>query len=256
MENIKIPFIISIIGPKRTGKTTFLKKWLNTALLKKFRYIILLSPTAKLSGDFEELADNDTVHFIMKSDPSKFADTSKALFDRLEQLKTREGRAPPTLLILDDCGTDAIMNQNSILDKYCIRHRHSELSILAVGHSLRGTCGLPKSFRSQMDMAILFNPNSMSELETIFKEVLFSEHLKEAKRKAIEVRLFTPAQKIIAASICPAGRMTFWSCRSCSSSGINFTEPLVTRASKSEDRPPKKKRRKSPSPKNAAPRGP
>lgn len=187
MNDIKLPFIISVIGPKRTGKTTFIKKWLDQALLDHFRYVVLFSPTAELSSDFTDLQDDNRITLIMKTKSSEFESSAEKLFDKLETLKKTDGFAPPTLLILDDCGTDPILNANSTLDKYCIRHRHAELSILAVGHSLRGTCGLPKAFRSQMDMAILFNPNSMSELETILKEVLFSEHQQIARRKAVEV---------------------------------------------------------------------
>lgn len=187
MDDIKLPFIISVIGPKRTGKTTFINKWLDQTLLKHFRYVVLFSPTAELSGDFNALLHDDRVRVIVKTRSEDFPGTAKDLFERLEHLKKEQGFAPPTLLILDDCGTDPIMNKDSVLDRYCIRHRHAELSILAVGHALRGTCGLPKSFRSQIDMAILFNPNSMSELETILKEVLFSEHQATARRRAVEV---------------------------------------------------------------------
>lgn len=231
MDNIKLPFIITVIGPKRTGKTTFIKKWLDEVLLDKFKYVILFSPTAELSSDFSTIAQDERVHFIMKCDSSDFADCAKNLFERLETLKKGEGHAPPTLLILDDCGTDPIMQQNSILDKYCIRHRHSELSILAVGHSLRGTCGIPKAFRSQIDMAILFNPNSMSEMETILKEVLFSSDLKTAKQKAVEA-FSEPYNFIVWKPSAPYyDKLT-----------INFEDPLVSKTTQTKKTSKKRKR--------------
>jgi len=152
-----------------------------------FRYVIIFSPTAELSGDFDEIIEDKRATFIKKCDSEDFAKCAKALFEKLEKLKLGEGEAPPTLLILDDCGSDPILNANSPLDKYSIRHRHAGLSILAVGHSLRGTCGLPKALRQQVDYSVFFNPTSMSEMEAILKEVLFSQHLKAARAKAVDV---------------------------------------------------------------------
>ena len=187
MDALKPPFIMSVVGPKRTGKTTFIKNLLKDHLLQHFKYVIIFSPTAELSGDFDEIANDKRSTFIKKTKTEDFGNCAKSLFERLETLKLDDGQAPNTLLLLDDCGTDPILNANSMLDKYSIRHRHAGLSILAVGHSLRGTCGLPKALRQQVDVAVFFNPSSMSEMEAILKEVLFSQHLKAAKQKAVEV---------------------------------------------------------------------
>ena len=81
----------------------------------------------------------------------------------------------------------------------------------------------------------------MSELETILKEVLFSEHIKEAKRKAIEA--FSEPYNYIVWE--PAA--TYFD-----KLKINFTDPLVSSNGRSEDEPKSKKRRKRPSPKTVA----
>lgn len=219
MDKIKHPFIISVVGPKRTGKTYFINKLLRDHLLDKFRYVVIFSPTAELSGDFDDVMEDRRATFIKKCDTKEYEECARKLFDQLEGLKKSEGKAPNTLLILDDCGTDPILNANSVLDKYSIRHRHASLSILAVGHSLRGTCGLPKAFRQQLDMAIFFNPTSMSEMEAILKEVLFSQHLKAARQRAVEV-FNEDYNFIVWTPSAPYKRKLM----------INFTDPLISEA--------------------------
>jgi len=97
---------------------------------------------------------------------------------RLEELQ-ENGEAPNTLLVVDDLATHPILNPNSILDKYVIRHRHAKLSMMIVGHSLRGVCGLPKAMRSQIDYNIMFNPASVTEMTTLIKECVFSDDFKK-----------------------------------------------------------------------------
>lgn len=183
-KKIRSPFIMTVTGPKRTGKTTFIRDLVKQNLSKEFRYIIVMSATCDLSGDFDFVKEIPAARYSIVD--SSFTDKCAAILEKLEA-KQRNGMQQKTLLILDDLATDPILNPKSILDSYCIRHRHVGLSIIVVGHALRGTCGLPKALRSQIDYNIIFNPASMTEMETILKEALMNNDLREAKNKIKEV---------------------------------------------------------------------
>jgi hypothetical protein len=137
--------------------------------------VIVFSPTAQLSKDFDFLDDQTSTKFIVYQ--GGFKEEFLKLTQRLEELQLAK-KAPETLLVVDDLATNPILRQDSVIDKYAIRHRHARLSMMVVGHSLRGVCGLPKSLRSQIDYNILFNPASMTELYTLIKECVFPRDIK------------------------------------------------------------------------------
>lgn len=176
---------MTVTGPKRVGKTTFIRELLKKCLLDEFEYVVVMTPTGQLSGDFDFLDEQRKAKYIVNTDPSDFEDMALQLFQKQEELQLKNKQAPRTLVILDDCATNKILRERSVLDKYIIRHRHAQLSFLIVGHSLRGVCGLPKSIRMQIDYNIIFNPASMSELETILKEAILPVHLKGTKERVV-----------------------------------------------------------------------
>jgi hypothetical protein len=143
-----------------------------------------MSATADLSGDFEFIKEIPAVRYTIIS--SSFTQRCASMFEELES-KQRDGAGRKTLLILDDLATDPILNPKSVLDSYCIRHRHVGLSLIVVGHALRGTCGLPKALRSQIDYNIIFNPASMTEMETILREAVMNHDITQAKKRIIDV---------------------------------------------------------------------
>ena len=173
-------------------------------LLDVFKYIIVISPTNELSNDFSFLKDQKKAQYKICN--GQFETVVERLTHRLENLQREcnqserpdltishetltplQTEAPPTLLVVDDCATDPILNRGSILDRYMIRHRHCKLSAIIVGHSLRGVCGLPKATRSQTDYNIIFNPSGMRELYDILRECLFPEDLKFALKRVRDI---------------------------------------------------------------------
>lgn len=174
------PFVLTVTGPKRAGKTHFLRALLKQQLIERFRYIVVLCPSLHLSGDYKFLKEQPYAQYILKHNPDEFSETCTKLFNKIESMKL-EGKSLQTLLLMDDCATRSILNNNSVVDKYIIMHRHSNLSMIIVGHSLRGVTGLPKGIRLTIDYNVIFKPASMLELETILKESLFSEDVKAAK---------------------------------------------------------------------------
>jgi len=215
IENLKLPFIMMVTGPKRTGKTTFIRNLFKEGILKEIDYVVVMAPTLHLNGDFDFLKEQKEMKYMMFHENFEFQ--VEKLFQRMEQLaegrlaKLREleekklkptepvkedlrpgdvsvavprdtdvPHVPNTLLVLDDCATNSILSRASILDAYSIRHRHSNISMIVVGHNFKGVAGLPKAIRTQIDYNVIFNPSSISELETIIRDCLFKEDAKIA----------------------------------------------------------------------------
>lgn len=201
MDKIKPQFIITVTGPKNTGKTTWLRSFIATHLLDMFPRLIVLSPTLDLNDDFDFLKYQDKVEYFFESDPDRFDEVlQEAIEMQFDEVQTKKPKS--LLVILDDCATEDICRDRSLLDKFAIRHRHYRISFIIVGHKFQGTCGLPRSLRSQINSNIIFNPASMSELEILLKEAVLSDHVKEARRAAMDVFsekynfiVFTPANK-------------------------------------------------------------
>ena len=186
MDEIKPQFVLTVTGPKESGKTTWLRELIQDHLLDMFPKIIVMSPTLDLSGDFDFLREQEKSEFFLSEDPSEYDEQMQEIINTQRFLIERD-KADNVLIVLDDCATESICKQNSILDKFCIRHRHYLISLIIVGHKFRGNCGLPTGLRSQINSNIIFNPSSMSELELLLKEAVLSDHLKEAKKRAVEV---------------------------------------------------------------------
>lgn len=186
MDKVRPEFIMTVTGPKRAGKTTFIREFMKDHLIDIFPYIVVMCPTLKLNHDFDFLRDQNNAKYMFVD--NGFSQTCRDIFERMEFLKERDGdETPQTLLILDDCATNKIMSQNSVLDKYCIRHRHANISLLIVAHSYRGVCGLPKSLRSQIDYNVIFNPASITEVDTILKDCVFSEEVRVIRKKVKKI---------------------------------------------------------------------
>jgi len=200
MESIQPQFIITVTGPKGSGKTTWLRTFVADYMLDLFPRIIVMSPTIELNEDFEFLKHQDKSEYFFEGDPENFENILQQAIDlQFEEVTTRHSKN--LLVILDDCATEDICRDRSVLDAFAIRHRHYKISFIIVGHKFQGTCGLPRSLRSQINRNIIFNPASMSEPEILLKEALLSDHVKEAKKKALEVFstkynyiVFTPSE--------------------------------------------------------------
>lgn len=197
LENVELvtPFVMTIVGPKRVGKTTFIRTLLTKNLLQKCKHVVVFSKTAHLSRDFDWLESHpgitSTIFAPGKTPDSDetidYAEIAKRLFKRLITLLQTEGTCPSVLLILDDLAADPIMSEASPVVKECITHRHINMSMICVGHAYRGAIGIPKAMRLQIDYCIFFNPSSMKELEDVLKDTLFSTDVKTAIQEVREI---------------------------------------------------------------------
>jgi hypothetical protein len=224
MDDLRMPFIMTVTGPKWAGKTTFITGLVKDYIMKRLDFVIVFCPTCQLNDDYGFIKEQYKVPYtiIVK----KFDDNMEELIKGLEELYSENinedddefmrREKKEILMILDDCGTDPILERHSSLAKYCIKHRHISLSVIVVGHSFRGDVGVPKSIRSQMDYAVFFKPASIKELHSILEDSLFKDELKVARDKCREI--FSEKYKYIVYIPSNTYQKTIL---------INFEEPLL-----------------------------
>ena len=185
VEDVDLPenFVLSIVGPRRSGKTTF-----SLALIKKMmsekRFsednVILLSPTAHLSQSYKAFKKIQSF-----KDPSEYKQIIFELLEMQADLLDSMGndKAPQVLLILDDCINETVITRGALAEKISTIGRHSNLSLIIACQALKG---LSKKTRLNSDVVMLYAPFNVAEIEDYLTEFCFSSDKKLLKTKVQE----------------------------------------------------------------------
>jgi hypothetical protein len=149
---------ICIVGKRNSGKT-YLARRIIEHQKGKFDTIFLFSPTEKVKEDYKGLIKPQNIF-------DNWSDSwCELLFERLTQKKRS------VLLLLDDMGSEASMENSKMLIKCFTRGRHLGLAVVFLGQYV---FQLPKICRSNLDYVIcgLQNENSIQILEDEFNTLL------------------------------------------------------------------------------------
>lgn len=149
------PFLISILAPVKSGKTTTIVNIvLNPALYRKaWSKVFLISPTARVDETFAPLIADPVATAHVPASPKEFeaaiASVIAAVGDGDE----------PSVLVVDDCvnligGTSAFLG-------LCTRYRHLKLSIIVATQYFKA---LPPVVRSNTSMFLVFRLTNEKEL--------------------------------------------------------------------------------------------
>lgn len=172
---IELPCNIAIYGATRTGKTYLTKKLLREQLLAQIDVLIILSTTSDLSGDFDEFKDNtnpDHGLVVQKFNaPELFPRVINEVVQQSEGLHknhyVKKKDIPRTLIILDDCIGLNVLRYRGLVDKLSTRNRHLQISFLVLCQRITG---VPRTFRVNTRVVILFNTPNLTELERLLEE--------------------------------------------------------------------------------------
>lgn len=181
-------FIAIIIGPKKAGKSYMIRQLLQQkGIQKDFDTIVVLNPSMNKNRDYDFLQESSK-RFVYKYTDG-FNEKLKELIDKQQELIYNKGRdqVGDVLVILDDCANQSVLNENGLLSKFSIEHRHSKISFLIVGHRLQGRGGLPISIRDQSDYMIFLNPTNFNELEKLIDYTCPRKYKKELEKKIIDL---------------------------------------------------------------------
>lgn len=172
-----------ISGATQSGKTYIMKKLLNEQLMDDNEYIIILSPTAHISGDWDEYKEymipsrGDVPRnerrppgpvFQVHHDVNLFSSIVKEIMDISESIMKRDKKkAPRILLIIDDCLGHSILRLGGLLDGYSTASRHFRVSIYVL---IQKCVGTPRTFRINCRYMLFFNAANFSEIQRILSE--------------------------------------------------------------------------------------
>jgi len=168
LENIKDHSCILSLGKRRSGKS-FLQRdiiYNHYCKDKKYKFIILISPTANLNDDY---------NFIPKE--YKFENFSeillKNLFKRQELLIKKYGKRKDlsVLLILDDCIDLSNKRQSNLLSYIFVRGRHLLISCIC-GFQYLKSVELKPSTRQQIDYVFCFSQSNKDTIKLVADEWL------------------------------------------------------------------------------------
>lgn len=162
-------FMMTIVGARRSGKSTLMKKLLNTTLKKMFREndVFVLCPTIDLNDDFDEFPH---ARKYAKPDPMLI----QAVMDEQKYNIQTFGkkRTPEVLIIFDDCADNNILRFGGILDTLAVRGRHFKISVIV---SSQRMSAVSRTARLNSDYFVMFSPFNFSEAEQ-FMEQYVSKH--------------------------------------------------------------------------------
>lgn len=207
MQALPDHFALSVIAPRRTGKTYFLCTALREGLTIPFDHIFTMSPTIGQNQAFLEFSEHLSQHQIDKiqSTPKldryghptgecikllpieerrKFhmieevsdgfiADIIEDQKDVINRVRSRESkgdysmRIPRLLLIFDDCLESDAVRHHGTLNSVAYLGRHLHISFIVMSQHFNK---IGKGIRLNSDMIILMRPFSVSEMETFLDQ--------------------------------------------------------------------------------------
>jgi len=173
-------WILSLVGPRRSGKSVRLKKLLKTELKGRFlaKNVFIICPTLDLNDDYKDF-----------SNVKKFSNVDKGLIEKIIDQQTKNikmygiEKTPEVLLILDDCADSNILSFKGVLDTLAIRGRHMKINVIITSQRLSA---ISRTIRLNTDIWYLYSPYNFSELEQFLHEFIPSQYKKSAIRRVLE----------------------------------------------------------------------
>jgi len=163
---LKPEFLLIIVGPVRSGKGNLLVNLLentNFGYRQYFDDVIYISPTI----------DNDVTGRAIKKD-EKIQKISDGLEDidlilqSIVELKTKEEKLTPTLVVLDDMLGLLKSTGHSYFSNLCSKYRHYKLSLIVTTQSFRS---LPVVCRYNASAYIIFKSHNKKEYGKLKEEL-------------------------------------------------------------------------------------
>ena len=159
-SNLKIPYVMYISAPRGSGKSSLLINLMIQPKFyrHKFDKVYIFCPSYHLDPKYQHL---------MLPDDQVFTEYTNS---KLEEIVESSDPKQETLIILDDCMSEADFksnNQDNILNTLAIRGRHMHISLII---SLQKTTGGSTVLRTQADGVFLFKPRSLNEIKSIYQD--------------------------------------------------------------------------------------
>lgn len=174
-------FMMTLVGARRSGKSTLIKKLLKGDLKDRFieENIFIICPTIDLNDDF---ADFKFARKFAKPEPELIYDI---MAEQKFNLKNYgKARTPEVLIIFDDCADNNILRFGSVMDTLAVRGRHFKINVMVSSQRLRAVSA---TARDNSDYFVFFSPYNMLELEKFIEEYVLKQDRRETMKKMEQV---------------------------------------------------------------------
>lgn len=197
-------FVLTICAPRGSGKSFFIKNWLE-ANHKNYDHIIIMCPSIKFNDDYYVLAKKHKKKMTLLSEVSN--NLVNELFDKqskCQEAVMRRARGddlldhtimgdnerlkplycPDTLLILDDCIDTGILSFRGSLDRIAERGRHIGITLFV---SAQRQSAVSRGVRINSTYFMIFSPFSVGELEQFLMQFVFKNQRQQLQELLLQV---------------------------------------------------------------------
>lgn len=170
LNQLKTPFAMSMSAPRRSGKTVQVKNLIHYNI-NKFDVIIIKSLSQPTLDDYKKTFNENYQKKYKTSFSFSLYQPNDPLIKKLINspivTNKKTNRPMQILLVMDDCVTKKIRNDNSILQIYT-RGRHNHISLI---FTTQQPSLLDTSWRENSDYLVFFNPNTQQSRDFLVKNI-------------------------------------------------------------------------------------
>jgi len=228
---LKEPFIVSVFGPRKSGKSFAMRMWLHKKFAKHFDEIHVLCNSLNYNRDYDEFRKagykykkkflwypdpkiddlekifeeqssekasfinfqrGDELVYMMKKmakkrkrldypdevenptmtfqrEPFGFYPIDIGVEPESKRLIDRPKKMKKVLVVLDDVVDSGVLRYHTEIDKYAMRGRHVEVSLISASQRIAPTS---INVRDNSDMMILFSPSTVQEMESLIDKFI------------------------------------------------------------------------------------
>lgn len=184
-NNFLSGMMMSLVGARRSGKSTLIKKLLKENIIGKSRdkikeeNVFIICPTINLDDGWNEFP---TAKKYENPDPTIIqAIINEQLYNIGNYGKKR---TPEVLVILDDCADNNILRFGGIIDTLAVRGRHYKINVIV---SSQRMSAISRTVRLNSDYLIFFSPYNLSELEQVAEQYFLKQDRKEYMKKIQQI---------------------------------------------------------------------
>lgn len=180
---LETPFNTLIAGSTQTGKSFLARKLLREGLMDEHDRVIICSPTAGISGDWDEFQTKKNKEKLsIFTEPDQFVPVVQELINDTHKLAELYGkkRLPKVLLLIDDCLGHPVLRRDGPLDRFTTASRHFKVSIWVL---IQKITGIPRTMRCNTRYGIFFSATNFGEVERLLSEYVVQGQRREFVQK-------------------------------------------------------------------------
>jgi Cdc6-like AAA superfamily ATPase len=174
----KPPFNAIVVGSTGVGKSHYLKRMLREELLDRFDYVVIMSPTAIYSGDwdeFVEVTDPDDERTKLFKIGTDFESVISEIIESQSACILAHGKknTPQLLLVLDDMLDARCISNHGVLAGFSAKSRHINVSLIIVSQRISA---IARCIRLNSSIVVLFSNFNYSEVCTFVEQYVNKRH--------------------------------------------------------------------------------